>query len=177
MKKYKVRIEGVSPLLVNNPEKTIFADETYKKQIGKTKGTPVKDLLYETKDGKLYQPSTHIEQALEKSSVNFKIPGKRGKTYKSLFQSFITVEPKKIIHENQDWEPYGTSVVIQRNRVWKERPMLENWALTFNIVNLNEDVVPSEVIKEAIEYAGAFGGLGDWRPKFGMFKVTEFQPQ
>ncbi len=174
MRQFEAEIEGISPLLMNNPEKTIFAT-THKKQVGATKGTPVEDLLYKTKDGKLYQPSTHIEQALIKCAVNFKIPGKRGKSYKDIFKAFVVVDPKKVIHKIQDWESFATSVVINRKRVMKERPLLENWKLKFKINVLNEEVLPAKLIRENLEYAGAFNGLGDWRPKFGLFKVTEFK--
>jgi len=86
----------------------------------------------------------------------------------------VVVEPKKIIHKNQEWEPFATSVVISRNRVMKERPLLTNWGLDFTINVLNEKVLPMNVVKETLEYAAAFNGLGDWRPKFGLFKVTHF---
>jgi hypothetical protein len=41
-----------------------------------------------------------------------------------------------------------------------------------------DDQLPIEVIKQALDYAGTFVGIGDYRPgkggKFGKFIVTEF---
>ena len=49
--------------------------------------------------------------------------------------------------------------------------------LTFHIIF--EDEISPAVVKESLEIAGKYVGIGDWRPekkgKFGKFQVTSFK--
>jgi hypothetical protein len=63
---------------------------------------------------------------------------------------------------------------VQKSRVIRTRPKFTNWSVTFEI-----DVVPSELnakdIKQAIIDAGVYVGLCDFRPRFGLFTLKEFE--
>ena len=53
----------------------------------------------------------------------------------------------------------------------------KKWKLEFNI-DIEDEIDPNAV-KEALEIAGKYVGIGDWRPekkgKYGKFQVTSFQ--
>ena len=55
--------------------------------------------------------------------------------------------------------------------------MFKEWGLKFTV--LAEDEINGATIKEALELAGKYSGLGDWRPekkgKFGKFQVVSFK--
>jgi hypothetical protein len=58
------------------------------------------------------------------------------------------------------------------------RPVFKDWELEFDI-NIGDDQIPIEVIKQALDHAGLYVGIGDFRPgrggKFGKFMVVRFE--
>ena len=64
-----------------------------------------------------------------------------------------------------------------KGRVMRYRPIFKKWKLEFNI-DIEDEIDPNAV-KEALEIAGKYVGIGDWRPekkgKYGKFQVTSFQ--
>lgn len=174
MYEVQVTIESISPLLMNR-----FAEETAEEVIKRVTGKPVQPevavSLYILPDGTIYQPATHIEGAFIKAAANFKITGKGKKTYKDLAKSSIFVEPDAIAHKIQEYDIDKRPVVnpTTRGRVIRARPILNKWALSFRIKVL-DDQFPREVVKSVLDYAGSSVGIGDYRPRFGRFIVTEF---
>lgn len=174
MYEIQVSVEGISPLLMNR-----FAEETAEEVIKRVTGKPVQPevavSLYILPDGTIYQPATHIEGAFIKAAANFKITGKGKKTYKDLAKSSIFVEPDAIAHKIQEYDIDKRPVVnpTTRGRVIRARPILNKWALSFRIKVL-DDQFPREVVKSVLDYAGSSVGIGDYRPRFGRFIVTEF---
>ena len=171
-KKFNVEVEGISPLLQHR-----FAVEEDTAAL--TKGKKVynseedaRKALYTDEKGNPIQPSTHFEGAMVKSAVQFKMQGK--KTYKDAFRAGVFIEPVNIPHKIKDWEIDLMPVVVNRSRIMRSRPKFNNWKLAFQITCIDERIAP-EVIKEILEDAGKFVGIGDFRPKFGRFKVIKFQ--
>lgn len=162
--KWEVTIKGISPIIQNNPKSMLLDNPE--------KVTPPDKLLYLNKEEKVCQPATHIERAI--AYAGYKINRK----YSPVIKAFLDVEPKMIVHKNQDWEILEESVVIQRNRVFKQRPMIKDWELTFTVIAINSELTGS-IIKAALERAGCYYGLGDWRAqkggKYGFFEVTQFK--
>ena len=67
---------------------------------------------------------------------------------------------------------------MTKGRMMVTRPKFDEWKLEFN-VKFNEDDIPIEVMKNIIDYAGQYVGIGDWRPdkkgQFGKFITTKFE--
>jgi len=76
------------------------------------------------------------------------------------------------------YEVDARPVVIQKARIVRYRPRFDKWELDFTL-RLHDDQLPTEVIKEILDYAGLYVGIGDFRPgkggKFGKFMVTRFE--
>lgn len=176
MKTINVTIKGVLPLLQHkmplSTEKAL--KEKSKTKIGANKGDNPADYLYTDSTGNVCQPSEHIYQAIIKRLSNFQIVGRGKKTYKELGIGCIRVMPDMIVHKNQKWGVDERTCVINRSRVVRLRPKLEDWELDFQISVINEDM-PVDVIKKCLDIAGAEGGIGDYRPRFGLFMVTRFE--
>ncbi len=71
-----------------------------------------------------------------------------------------------------EYEKYShmKSVVVSRARIMRVRPFFAKWSTSCQ-VSLNPEVIdPGELIK-AIDDAGQFIGLCDWRPRYGRFKA------
>jgi hypothetical protein len=175
--KFEVQIEGTRPLLQHKFQEGAFeAESKTKVRIGSHKSDDPKDSLYILASGEIYQPAEHILQSMVKASTNFKIGGKGKKTYKDIIASSIFITPEAIVHENQTWTPDKRSVVIPatRGRQMRIRPRFDKWSLTFNLLCTEEQVEP-EALKQILDYAGSKVGIGDYRPRFGGFMVTQFK--
>lgn len=136
-----------------------------------------KSAVYQDNKIGCYIPSKQLRASLVKSAVDFPIGGKGGrKTYKDMVNATIEVIPDKIplgkkkpdyIHE--EW------VKIQRNQILRNRPAFkEGWEAEFTLLVLDEQM-PVDKLKEILENAGRFRGIGDWRPHFGRFEIVEFK--
>ena len=179
MKKYKVEITGITPLLQNKPAEYGFDEQWVEKKASTDWEKEALTKLYVNSDGIIYQPATHIDRALIEAGKKIKVKGQGKATYSKLFGSMVSVEEFEMTHKIQDYEIYKSLVVIPstKGRVMRYRPMFKEWSFEFHINS--EDEISSDVIKEALEIAGKYVGIGDWRPekkgKFGKFQVTEFK--
>lgn len=179
MKTYKVTIEGISPLLMNRPSALIGDISKERTQKDETPEAQASKKLYEI-DGKLYQPETHIKGSLVEAGKDQKVVGKGKSTYSKIVGYAVEVNPFEIIHKKQKWTPYSVLAVnpSTRGRNLLHRPMLKEWELDFE-VTFDEEQIPASILKEIMERAGKFVGIGDWRPakkgRFGKFQVTSWK--
>jgi hypothetical protein len=184
-----VSVEGVAPLLQHKFPLPDFSDlgKGGKQSTGEKDYTEEwKDYLYVDSDGEIFQPAVHFDGCMVKAAVNFKIQGKRGKTYKDLFKGNVFCSPDEILHgikapetlDNDADKPLYLDirpVVISRARVVRIRPAFApGWKLSFEIEIL-DDQIPANVVNEVLSLAGKTVGVGDFRPRFGRFMVTRFE--
>jgi len=66
------------------------------------------------------------------------------------------------------------SVVVNRNRIMRTRPIFRNWSLEFCVHYLT-DIFDKEQVIHTIETAGRVVGLSDWRPKHGRFNIINIE--
>jgi len=109
-----------------------------------------------------------------KEAVNHKLAGK--KTYKDAFKAGVFVRPDLIPHKNQAWTIDKRTAVIGTSRIWRCRPQFDDWELDFTIEIRDERIQPA-LVKEVLTLAGLYVGIGDYRPRFGLFEVTRFDVQ
>lgn len=173
MKTINVEITGIAPLLQNR-----FPMEDAGHNISKAKKKvyvpedEAKKCLYQ-KDGVIFQPAEHVYQSMVRAATDFKFSGK--KTFKDVITSGIIVEPEEIPLLADKYEIDARPVVIQRARVLKWRPKFNKWKLKFKLTILDDTNISPANVKEILEKAGATKGIGDYRPRFGRFMVTEFK--
>ena len=182
MNRIEVTIKGISPLLMNRyPGIYEFDTKVKVKNPNKyEKETMARDKLYLDEKGKLFTPNTHIHGALINAGKKLQIKGQGKATYSKPFGSMVQVEPAFIVHKKQKWDIHS---ILTRNpnargaRNVTHRPKLDDWELDFTLYADPE--IPPEVIKEGLERAGKYVGIGDWRPDtkgiFGKFQVTKFK--
>ncbi len=63
---------------------------------------------------------------------------------------------------------------VQAARVIRTRPKFTDWTVTFDLELFPSELNPGNV-KQAIVDAGVYSGIGDFRPKFGLFTVKGFE--
>jgi len=130
--------------------------------------------LYKDDKGRIVTPSIHIESALSRAATNYKQPGKGRKTYRDLIKSGIQIEPLNIPHKYDKWEIDTQRAVIGRSAVPRSRPRFDKWELEFTINLVDPTIVPA-TLQEILNDAGRYIGIGDYRPRYGLFEVVKFE--
>lgn len=186
-----VKVKGTAPLIQHRFPMPSLKEMTKggKLQSGATDYTQEwRDYFYANGDDEIYQPAVHFEGAMVKAAVNFKIQGKRGKTYKDLFKAAVFVTPDEIPHGVKVPDELDTDgdnplyldmrpVVVNRARVVRIRPTFKpGWELEFTI-EVIDDQIPVEIVQDVLTLAGKTVGVGDFRPRFGRFNVVRFEVQ
>ena len=185
-----VRVKGIAPLIQHRfpvPDLSTLSKGGQKSTGAKDYTQEWREYFYADGDGQIYQPSSHLEGALVKAAVNFKVTGKRGKSYKDLFSANIVIDPEHIPHVGftvpEELDADGDKplyldvrpVIVQRARVVRIRPTFKaGWELAFEIQCLDDEVQP-DLLQDVLTLAGKAVGIGDYRPKFGRFSVTHFE--
>lgn len=59
-------------------------------------------------------------------------------------------------------------MTVKKSRIMRTRPRFNRWQIEFNLM-YDETGIDIDTIKNAIEYAGAYVGLCDSRPRYGKF--------
>ena len=184
-------IKGIAPLMQHRypmPDLNTLSKGGHKSSGAKDYTQEWREYFYATEDGEIYQPSSHIEGALTKAAVNFKVTGKRGKSYKDLIVANVIVDPERILHNMKVPEELDADadkplyldvrpVIVQRARVVRIRPTFKaGWELAFDIQVIDDEIQP-ELLQDILALAGKTVGIGDYRPKFGRFQVIEYKLQ
>ena len=186
MKKYAVEIVGVTPYMQHRMDDGDL--EKWEKSRGKIIERPDvsrDDLVraeyhcYRDSKGKIIVPGEHLRQmmisagAMHKSKV-----GNAKRSMKNIVAAMVFVTPDEIPF-GQDFVIDKRSTVNQNNkaRVMVIRPKWTEWKLAFNII-VDNDTITDSMIKDILESAGNYVGLGSFRPEcsgmFGRFKVSKF---
>jgi len=137
--------------------------------------TEAETALYKDKDGEIVVPSFSILSCLRGSAVNFQVPGKGKKTYKNFIYAGVKMEAGDVpLISRNGWEIDLKTVVVQRSRIVRARPRFDEWALEF-VIEIVDPIITPDVLKQIIEDAGKYNGLLDFRPLYGLFKLTSFE--
>jgi len=191
MRKLNVTFKGVDPLLMHdckcvNPLHPISLQ--LKALTGKRKKTEedlakISDLefmsgLYWDDEIGVYIPAENIARCMEEGAKSMK-KGKDIVRHVSIKGSMIPLDygAKKTLDElcadfsYRDVRAAG----VMRARVVRTRPRFHaGWKLNFTI-EFDENNIDAQTICQAIDYAGSYIGLCDFRPRYGKFtaSVTE----
>jgi len=169
--KINVKVKGTAPLIMH---KFIVAEGTSSR--GKKVYIPedeAEKVCYRNEDGKLVLPTTHFKAAMVKSAVDFQAKGK--KSYKDYIKSGLMMLENETILDQQEYEVYTCPVVVARARIARSRPRINEWSCGFTIEITDETWLNQSIVKEILEAAGKYKGVGDNRPEFGRFQIEEFK--
>ncbi len=185
MKQFEIKIEGLSPYMQHRMDDIKLAE--WEKLRGKIMERPevsIEDAIraeyhcYRTKLGHCYIPSDHIRGALINAGTFMKAKvGGRSKSMKSIVAGqFIPAQDQIII---ADYDAIDKRSAVNRNvkaRVIVIRPKWNKWNAEF-VLNVLNDSITKETVKELTDYAGLYVGIGSFRPQnsgmFGTFKVVD----
>jgi hypothetical protein len=175
METYKVRIVGVKPLLMHNPAGMIGDKPRLRRGEHLDPKTEAEMALYKDENGNIALPSVNVKACIREAGRNYRVSGRRT-TFAAMIRAAIDIRPYPYITLlHKGWKVDVRSVVVQRNRILRARPLFDDWSLDFDIVNKDPTVIHKDTLKRILEDAGKYYGLGDFRPEFGLFKVEKFE--
>jgi len=173
---YFVRIEGTKPLLMNNPYSQIGVVNKPTRRRGEQL-PPEKEaelLLYKDEKSNIVVPARVIKACIRSASRNYKAK-QRKMTYAGYIRAGIDIEPENIPLIHNGWKPFVTLVRVQGSRILRARPRFDVWALEFKLINKDPNMINMDTLRQILEDAGKYYGIGDYRPEFGLFKVVKFE--
>lgn len=200
MRRYEIKINGISPLLMHNDNlEWCEVMDQWRLDPGNKKNSKAGDdrtpawrwigNLY-LDAGQVAVPSDNLMTVLREGGA--KCPtGIRQGTFKAMTQSGIIVDqiawplivngglipytPIKALIENPDFEHHkkvaeelGFELFVKRAKIGQAkhvrvRPRFNTWSCSGTITVL-EDMLSTQVIENILTFAGAYSGIGDWRP-------------
>ena len=186
MKNLLVTWKGTTPLIMHscqcvNPLHPISIE--MKKYTSKRKKTEedlmkIADLEWEAgaywKDGLgLYIPAENVEATI----INGAKANRKGsdiEKYCDVTDLYIPFEYGENLTKEEliaSYEYRDTrAMTVMRSKILRTRPRFDQWEITFNF-RYDEEKIDLATITQAMEYAGAYVGLCDSRPKYGKFVV------
>ncbi len=183
IKAFLVEIRGTKPLLMHSTRSMTEAPKNARG--GKmSPEDEAKFGLYLNKKGDIVLPADVIMGAIKGAAPDFKAPGKGKKTFKTYVDSGLEINEDAVLTP-QTYDIDSRTVVIGKARIIRSRPRFDAWSAEFTITVLDPetwiDVYDKENagganIMDILEAAGKFKGLCDFRPRFGRFEVTKFEP-
>ena len=190
MKTLKIKIESISAMLMHS-DQTANPLNSYAKALKKITSKRQKTdddhaaiselefvagLYYSKKDG-YHMPGVNLESCFIASAKH----SKKGTLLK---QAMIIGSDGTFDFEHKDLSPTDLfnvgdytdmrTVKVGTSKCIRTRPIFDKWSVSFEVF-LDTDKVDVADFKAIVENAGRYVGLGDFRPRYGRFVVTQFK--
>lgn len=186
MKMYDIKIEAISPMLHHGAQNVGMEEPKTRKKGGQAlQGDPEEwkqTIYFDSKYG-VYLPASCIEASLCNAAKQFKVTGRQ--TASNYFKSGVfandefldfRVNGKKITSLDEiEVDKRTAKNPATRMRNTRYRAIFRNWSSNFRLTVASDDFISKEILKDVITYAGMFIGVGDYRPRFGRFKLIEIK--
>ena len=169
----RFEIESTKPMMMNPyiPNDKEFAKQEQSGNISAKECAEHR--IIRDEDGSIAIPNTYIERGMEQSATAFKLEGAGKKTYKDIIRGYTHVEPAfiKLLNTKITTDSRGVVIKATRGRIMRHRPRVETYKAIFDVV-VADPKVSLQTTVNIVQYLGARIGIGDNRPKNGLFKVT-----
>jgi hypothetical protein len=188
MKNVNVKLTSIAPMLMHSDRTANPLDQfarELKKISGKRKKTEddyeemsklefIAGCYY---DKKYFIPAANIEACLIASAKHTK----RGTIIK---QAIIVPDDASFNFKHEKHDPTKLfekeklyvdmrTVKVGTSKVIRTRPIFNEWEVSFQIY-IDTDKLNVEELREILENAGKYVGLGDYRPRYGRFQIASF---
>jgi len=180
-------IEGVSPLLMHNPQ-TVDRFNPYSKRMSqinakKTGRTDedyreLSDLEVESsvyfKDGKVVIPTRWVAAAYAKHSFSTakvakdKIRGAVFTTEDYVPLDYRGMNKVKEVHDIVGNPEFRHKMILPQGqvRIAKTFPIFHDWSFSCDL-EFDDTIIDPDAMERVIKHAAKYGGFGDFRPTFG----------
>jgi hypothetical protein len=174
----KVAITGSADLLMHRWNNEAVAEKANaRKGSAAKKFDNIESYVYRDEAGMICLPGEYLRGSIVNAAKFRQDPRSPRKSAMDLFKAgVVNLTPLASLGVKEwDYED-ARRVVIQRSGVTRIRPaMRKGWRAEFNyMINLPE-YIDQPFLLEVLGIAGRLIGVGDFRPTYGRFDVTEFK--
>lgn len=180
MKTYQVELESISPY---SSSRFHGAEKLDRETNDAHEKRTWREKLTTDKDGNVVIKGSAVKFALDTAAKQLgkQVPGKGKRTYTAIFKAGVLVPDDLPLNIHKDkvdgvWVHVNADGVRgSGKRVMRCFPTIPSWQATCTVIVL-DDAITEDVFKEHAERAGAFVGVGQYRPENGgtngRFKVN-----
>jgi len=172
-----VTIRGSAAILFHRwSNESVAAKASAAKNSKAKKTDDIASYVYRCDNGHLGLPGEYLRQSIIGAAKFRQDPRSPRKSAMDLFKAGIVslTELGDLGVEDADYID-RRRVLIQRNAITRERPALrEGWQATIDLMVLLPEYIDRTMLLDVIGAAGRLIGVGDFRPTYGRFAVTDF---
>jgi hypothetical protein len=146
-----------------------------------------RERIHVNSNGMVFIPPGALKNCLSEVAkyIQESVPGKKGSTYTKLFEAGVMVTDPLVLPIKAD-KVAGERLFVPSDgkrgggkRVWKTFPVIPDWNADAMIYLLDPILIDKpQKVKEYLEHAGKFVGMGRFRPRnngfYGRFTVESF---
>lgn len=171
-------VEGVSDLLFHRWNSDAIEEKAAapKNSLAK-RSDNLEAYVYRTDEGEIAMPGEYLRGALVSAARFRQDPRSPRKSAMDLYRAGVVCLTQLAPMGVKTWDYEDKRrVVVQRSGVNRIRPaMRRGWRASFTLqINTPEYIEPLDIL-QTLEMAGRLVGVGDFRPTFGRFIVTNSQ--
>lgn len=183
MIEYDLKINGISPLMQNNPASMLVSTGKTRSQTDLAPADQARTKVYLDENDRFVHPVSAFKNAFIAAGKKYKI-GRTGAATYLAGAMLLAPDYGVILGSNglpaESYEIDVRSVVMPstRGRVIRGRPRFDTWGIDLQM-SMNEKYWPGDddLLYEIFEYAGQMIGVGEGRPEkralaFGKFEVS-----
>lgn len=174
----EVTIQGSSDMLFHrwNCEEIEEKSKLKKGSTGR-KTDNIEAYVYRNEEGFLCLPSEYLRMAIVNAAKYKQDPRSPRKSAMDLYKASIICLSNLASLGTKDWDYEDKRrVVVQRAGINRVRPAIKTgWKATFELLVNTPEYISANDLNESIQLAGRLIGVGDFRPTYGRFNVTEFK--
>jgi hypothetical protein len=172
-----VTVRGSAAILFHRWSNESVAAKSAAAKNSKAKKTDdLASYVYRCDNGNLGLPGEYLRQSIIGAARFRQDPRSPRKSAMDLYKAGV-VAITELADLGVDEADYidRRRVLIQRNAITRERPALkEGWEATIDLMVLLPEYIDRTTLLEIIGSAGRLIGVGDFRPTYGRFAVTNF---
>ncbi len=177
-----VTIEGVAPILFHRWNNEAVAEKAAAAKGSKAKKSDnVDSYVWRTPEGEIGIPGEYLKGSIcdpRNGAAKYRQdPRSPRKSALDLYRAGVIVLTPIASLGKATWDYLDERrVMVQRNGITRVRPaFLAGWRATFEVEVVTPEYIPAPALLAVLTDAGRLVGVGDYRPTYGRFGVTQFE--
>lgn len=173
-----VTLEGASDLLFHRWNcEAVDAKANAAKNSKAKKQDDIESYVWRDEKGQLCLPGEYVRQAIIHAAKFKQDPRSPRKSAMDLFKAGVVSLTDVASLGKKDWDYLDTRrVTVQRAGVNRTRPaMKKGWTAKFSFQVLTPEYIDPALFQEILGMAGRLVGVGDFRPTYGRFNITNIK--
>jgi hypothetical protein len=176
----EVSVSGSAPLLFHRWNCEAVEEKSKAKKGSKAKKSDdIESYVYRNEHEEICLPGEYLRQSMCYAAKFKQDPRSPRKSAFDLFKAGIAVldELCPLNGGTKDWDYLDQRrVTVQRNGITRVRPAFnKGWTVTARFTVLTPEYIDQVFFHEVLEMAGRLIGVGDFRPTYGRFQISNFQ--